>query len=66
MLLLKWRQWFYDGSAGFYDILKNKADLDHLKAHLTEQEFAVLHRHWTEGVSCHRSGQTKGFRKDNH
>ena len=66
VLLLKWRHWFYDGSSGFYDILKNKADMDHLKAHLTDQEFAVLHRHWTEGVSCNRSGQSKGFRKKNH
>ena len=65
-MITKWRAWWYDGAAGVYEILGSKDQLDHVKRHLTEQEFDILMRDWHEGFDSMRPGNHQAWRKRNH
>ena len=65
-MILKWRDWFFQGNANDHELVQNPIDLEMVRLLLGEQHYGILLRDFKEGFDSQRPGNDKAWKKPNH
>ena len=65
-MILKWRDWFFQGNANDHELVQNPIDLEMVRSLLEEQHYGILLRDFKEGFDSQRPGNDKAWKKPNH